>query len=311
MCLVPISGDASFRSYYRGRNACNSTFIAMDAPPQREDLKPFLKVCDLMRRSGLHVPKVYAADCKQGFALLSDLGEKTYLQFMSQGDDGSVNRLMADALEALVVWQKASVPGCLPDYDRSLFSLELSLFREWFVRRHAGVDLTSALEKDWLRVKKALVDAAMDQPRVFVHRDFTVRNLVVSAPNPGILDFQDAVYGPITYDLLSLLRDAYITWPEYRIKGWVEDYFVLAKKHFALSFMMNRDQFDRAFDLMGIQRHLKVIGIFSRLAYRDEKRDYLAEIPRFLDYIRITAGKYEETTRLIKILDFLWGYVSP
>lgn len=310
LCLSPVAGDASFRSYFRGRVDGGTTFIAMDSPPEQENLSRFLKVRGLMERSGLHVPRVYAADCNLGFALVSDLGEQTYLQFISTADESNISAVMNDALNALVLWQKQSMAGCLPDYDHHLIYRELSLFSDWYVRRHANLELSPSLEKRWEEVKEALVEAATDQTRVFVHRDFTVRNLVVSSPNPGIIDFQDAVYGPVTYDLVSLLLDAYVSWPECKIKGWMKDYFELAKSCHILTLRMGWDEFNRAFDLMSMQRHLKVIGIFSRLAHRDKKYGYLKEISRFLCYIRRTAGKYEPTSALIEILDFLQDRVA-
>lgn len=300
VALEPASADASFRRYFRVR-AGHDTFIAMDAPPEHGDQTQFLRVGALLREAGLHAPTVHAADTDQGFVLMEDLGEGTYLDAM---DADNADGLFNDAIDALVRWQAASRDNELPPYDRDLLHGELSLFSDWYLGRHMGVSLDARQQRTLEQVFDILVDSALAQPRVFVHRDYMPRNLIISKPNPGIVDFQDAVMGPLTYDLVSLFRDAFISWPEQRIAGWIDAYRDKAR---AAGLPVERDlgAFWRDFDLMGVQRHLKVIGIFARLHYRDGKTGYLADTPRFFDYLRRVAPRYEDLQPLLALLDEL------
>ena len=273
----------------------------MDAPPEREDCAPFVSVARLMRDAGLHVPEVIAQDLTRGFLLLSDLGATTYLRAL---DERNADALFADAIAALIKWQLASKPNVLPPYDEALLQRELDLFPVWYMERHLGVAPTReqlALLRDTAR---RLIDAALAQPRVYVHRDYMPRNLMVSEPNPGVLDFQDAVYGPITYDVASLFRDAFVSWPEARVLDWTARYWELAKRA-GLPVDHDFARFYRDFEWMGLQRHLKVLGIFARIRYRDGKPGYLDDAPRFLAYVRSVAGRYAEFSGLGTLLDTL------
>ena len=273
----------------------------MDAPPENEDCGPFVAVAHLMRDAGLHVPEVIAQDLSRGFLLLSDLGTTTYLRAL---DESNADALFADAIDALIKWQLASRPGVLPPYDETLLQRELDLFPEWYMGRHLGAapdDSQRALLRD---LSRSLITSALAQPAVYVHRDYMPRNLMVSDPNPGVLDFQDAVYGPITYDVVSLFRDAYVSWPEERVLDWSVRYWECAKR---AGLPVDRDfgSFYQAFEWMGLQRHLKVLGIFARIHYRDGKPGYLDDTPRFLAYARAVAGRYVELSGLVKLLDVL------
>jgi len=273
----------------------------MDAPPEREDCNPFVKVAHLMRAAGLHVPEIIAQDLTRGFLLLSDLGTTTYLQAL---DERSADALFSDALDTLVKWQLASRPDVLPPYDEALLARELALFPEWYLGRHLGLELEAAQRADLENVFGRLIRASLAQPRVYVHRDYMPRNLMVSDPNPGVLDFQDAVYGAITYDVVSLFRDAFISWPEARVLDWAIRYWERAGKA-GLPVHGDFAGFYRDFEWMGLQRHLKVIGIFARIHYRDGKPGYLADAPRFLAYARAVAGRYSDLAPLMKLLDAL------
>ena len=298
--LEPASADASFRRYFRVRLR-DGTRIVMDAPPQREDTGPFIRVAALMREAGLHVPEVIAADREQGFLLLTDLGATTYLNALTEANaDG----LFADAITALIAWQRASRPGVLPPYDRALLQRELDLFPEWYVGRHLGTTLGEAQQAALSRIGSVLIDSALAQPQVHVHRDYMPRNLMLSTPNPGVLDFQDAVHGPITYDLASLFRDAFISWPEPRVIDWVARYWEQARRA-GLPVDADFGEFYRAFEWMGLQRHLKVLGIFARIRYRDGKPAYLEDAPRFLRYAREVAVRYAALSPLLQLLDEL------
>jgi aminoglycoside/choline kinase family phosphotransferase len=295
--LEPASEDASFRRYFRIR-ANAATWIAMDAPPEREDCKPFVHVAALMKAAGLHVPDVIAQDLTRGFLLLSDLGTTTYLRAL---DDSNADRLFSDAIDALIQWQLASREGVLPQYDEALLRRELDLFPDWYLGRHLGRDARE--EKAKLEPLFAkLVACAAAQPQVYVHRDYMPRNLMISTPNPGVLDFQDAVYGPITYDVVSLFRDAFVSWPEERALDWCVRYWERAKRA-GLPVADDFGAFYRDFEWMGLQRHLKVLGIFARIHYRDGKPGYLNDTPRFLAYARVVAERYAELQSLVKWLD--------
>ncbi|MDN5881722.1 MAG: phosphotransferase [Nitrosospira sp.] len=303
--LSSASADASFRRYFRvilGEGSEN-TFIVMDAPPQQEDCTPFLHVAELFAAAGVYVPAVLAQDLARGFLLLSDLGSTTYLRALND-DSGSPDRLYRDAVAALLKIQLASRPGVLPDYDEALLLRELNLFPDWYLARHLQV-MPDASQKARLdEVFKRIVQNNLAQPRVFVHRDYHSRNLMVTTPNPGILDFQDAVYGPITYDLVSLFKDAYIRWDEEHVLDWIIRYWEKARK---LGLPMPADfaDFYRDFEWMGVQRHLKVLGIFARLSYRDGKDSYLKDMPLVMEYLRKACERYRELQSLLTLLDVL------
>jgi aminoglycoside/choline kinase family phosphotransferase len=280
--IAPASADASFRRYFRvwhdGR-----TYIAMDAPPGREDLGPFIQVAEILAASGVNVPRVLERDADRGFLLMTDLGSRVYLDALREGEDP--DRLYGDAITALVRIQSQAPAGArrLPAYDAGRLQQEMALFPEWFLSRHLGLRL-SARELGLIeRAVAQLTEAALGQPQVLVHRDYHSRNLMVCDKNPGILDFQDAVRGPATYDLVSLLKDCYISWPRESVLEWLDLYRAAAAQA-GLQFGSDRAAFIEAFDLMGLQRHLKVLGIFARLWYRDGKPGYLADLPLVLEY---------------------------
>ena len=297
--LQPASADASFRRYFRIQHEGRS-LIVMDAPPDKEDSEAFIKVAELLQQAGLHGPRVLACDLKLGFLLLTDLGTRLYIDALQTDDP---EPLMRDAMEALVRWQTASQPDVLPPYDTALLRRELDLFPDWYVARHLGYSLSSAQQAAWRGICDQLVESALAQPRVYVHRDYMPRNLMVSEPNPGIIDFQDAVYGPIAYDLLSLFKDAFLSWPEEQVAGWLAHYHALAGK--AGLPVPEMDEFSRAFDWIGLQRHLKVLGIFARIRHRDGKPHYLEDAPRFVRYIRDVLPRYPELAALQQLFDEL------
>ena len=294
------SEDASFRRYFRVR-AGAATWIVMDAPPEREDCTPFVHVAHLMREAGVHVPQVIAQDLARGFLLLTDLGTTTYLHAL---DERNADALFGDAMDALVKWQGASTPGVLPPYDEALLRRELELFPDWYIGRHLGIALETDRRIALEALFSTLIAAALAQPQVYVHRDYMPRNLMVSEPNPGVLDFQDAVYGPITYDVVSLFRDAFVSWPEERVLDWSARYWERARKA-GLPVHPDFGAFYRDFEWMGLQRHLKVLGIFARIHYRDGKPGYLDDTPRFLAYARRVAERYAELASLVRLLDTL------
>lgn len=296
--LAPASADASFRRYFRV-HAGYDTFIAMDAPPEHGDQTPFVRVAALMRDAGIHAPEVHAIDLERGFLLLEDLGRHTYLQAL---DEANADDLMAGAIDALVRWQSATRPRELPPYDRALLRDELMLFPDWYLERHMGIGLDDAQRSELSEVFRLLEDNALDQPQVYVHRDYMPRNLMLSRPNPGVIDFQDAVTGPITYDVVSLIRDAFLSWPEAHEDAWIRHYAERAAAA-GLPVEPGDTAFRRSLDLMGVQRHLKIIGIFARLHYRDGKAGYLADTPRFFRYIRRVAPAYRELRPLLALLD--------
>jgi aminoglycoside/choline kinase family phosphotransferase len=276
----------------------------MDAPPPREDCRPFVAVAALLRDAGLNAPLVLAQDLEQGFLLLTDLGTRTYLAALNGADASTADGLFRDALAALIVWQRATREGVLPPYDAVLLERELALFPEWYIGRHLGVTLTDAERRALADVEAKLVASALAQPQVFVHRDYMPRNLMVCDPNPGILDFQDAVLGPLTYDVVSLFRDAFLSWEEARVLDWTARYWEGARRA-GLPVHDDFGAFYRDFEWMGLQRHLKVLGIFARLNYRDGKPDYLADTPRFIAYARAVAQRYNDLTPLARLLDRL------
>ena len=301
--LRPASSDASFRRYFRVL-VPGATHIVMDAPPDKQGLQPFLTIGARLRAFGLQVPEVLDQDLVRGFLLLGDLGDQTYLQVLNEAN---ADRLYGDALGALRVLQHGgqSAPGFLPAYDASLLRRELGIFHEWYLGRHLSVMLSARQRAALVQAESVLMAAALEQPKVWVHRDYHSRNLMLTTRNnPGILDFQDAVYGPVTYDLVSLLRDCYIAWPQERLEVWLAQHQEAAH---AMGLPVGRDrvQFRRWFDLMGAQRHLKAAGIFARLHHRDHKPGYLADIPRTLSYVWAVCRRYPELAGLGRLLDEL------
>jgi aminoglycoside/choline kinase family phosphotransferase len=300
--LRPASSDASFRRYFRIDGADGATFIVMDAPPPQEDVRPFIHVAGVFGETGVSVPAILAQDIEQGFLLLSDLGSTTYLQLLTPDN---AHKLYIDAIDALVHLQIHSKPAVLPEYDRTLLLRELMLFPEWYVGKHLGLTMTEKQTAAMNQVFELLLANNLAQVQVYVHRDYHSRNLMVlSQGNPGILDFQDAVFGPITYDLASLLRDAYIQWDEEIVLDWAIRYWERAKRA-GLPVNPDIDAFYRDFEFMGLQRHLKILGIFARLYHRDGKDAYLKDLPLVMEYTRKVAYRYKELAPLVRLLDEL------
>ncbi|MGY2278282.1 aminoglycoside phosphotransferase family protein [Pseudomonas monsensis] len=300
--LTAASSDASFRRYFRWEGAGRS-FVVMDAPPPQENCKPFVDIAFLLAKSGINVPKIYAEDLERGFLLLNDLGNKTYLDVI---DSENADALFRDALQSLLAFQQLPMVAPLPSYDVALLRRELELFPEWYVKRELGIEFDATQQQQWQRISDLLIDSALAQPKVLVHRDYMPRNLMISEPNPGVLDFQDAVYGPVTYDVTCLFKDAFLSWPEERVRGWLESYWQQAA---ALNIPVQPDfqDFLRASDLMGVQRHLKVIGIFARICHRDGKPRYLADVPRFFSYIEAVIARRPELAELQALFTRLRG----
>ncbi|MEO8484743.1 MAG: phosphotransferase [Betaproteobacteria bacterium] len=328
--IAPASADASFRRYFRvtlddERHGAR-TLIAMDAPPPMEDCRPFVHVATLLVEARVHAPRVLAQDLAQGFLLLSDLGSVTYLQAIDDerasgahgaassvappkaaiGESPIAHALYLDAIDALVQWQSATREGELPPYDEALLRRELELFPDWYLARHLGVAIDAATREVLDRTFAAVLANNLAQPRVFVHRDYHSRNLMVSAPNPGVLDFQDAVLGPITYDLVSLLRDAYVAWDEELQLDWAVRYWERARSA-RLPVDPDFGAFWRDFEWMGVQRQLKVLGIFARLYHRDGKAGYLADMPRVMAYLRAACARYSALGPLLRLIDTIEG----
>jgi len=295
--LTSASSDASFRRYFRWQGAGRS-LIVMDAPPPQEDCAPFVKMAHLLAEARLNVPQILAADLERGFLLLNDLGRQTYLDVINESN---ADALFADAVQALLAFQQLPMDTPLPSYDDALLRRELQLFPEWYVQRHLGVEFNEQQQAMWQRVSQLLIDSALAQPRVLVHRDYMPRNLMLSEPNPGVLDFQDAVYGPVTYDVTCLFKDAFLSWPETRVRGWLEGYWQQARAA-GIPVQGELEDFLRASDLMGVQRHLKVIGIFARICHRDGKPRYLGDVPRFFSYIAAVLARRPELVELAELL---------
>jgi aminoglycoside/choline kinase family phosphotransferase len=295
--LTAASSDASFRRYFRWEGDGKS-FIVMDAPPPQENCKPFVDIAFLLAKSGINVPKIYAEDLERGFLLLNDLGNKTYLDVI---DSENADDLFNDALQALLAFQQLPMVAPLPSYDVALLRRELELFPEWYVKRELGIEFDAAQQVLWQQVSDLLIDSALAQPKVLVHRDYMPRNLMLSEPNPGVLDFQDAVYGPVTYDVTCLFKDAFLSWPEERVSGWLESYWQQAGA-LGIPVQPEFEDFLRASDLMGVQRHLKVIGIFARICHRDGKPRYLGDVPRFFAYIEAVIARRPELAELDVLL---------
>ncbi|MBI5429814.1 MAG: phosphotransferase [Nitrosomonadales bacterium] len=323
--LAPASADASFRRYFRATFADGSTKVVMDAPPQHEDCRPFLHIGKLFEDAGTHVPHVYAQDLAQGFLLLSDLGNTTYLQALTKGGGAIAKQLYGTATDALIRIQLASKQNELPPYNEALLRRELNLFPEWYIAKHLGVTLTEKQSADLERAFQRILANNLAQPCVYVHRDYHSRNLMHIAPplpnplpqageganekstfqfSPGILDFQDAVYGPITYDLASLFKDAYIRWEEEQIMDWLIRYWENARKA-GLPVRDDFGEFYRDYEMMGVQRHIKVLGIFARLYHRDGKEGYLKDMPLVMDYLRRACARYIDLKPLLNLLDEL------
>jgi aminoglycoside/choline kinase family phosphotransferase len=304
--LRPASSDASFRRYFRLdvvpalRARLGDTLVAMDAPPERENVPAFLHVQGLLFEAGVTVPAIVAQDVPNGYLLLSDMGSTTYLQRLNV-DNASF--MYSDAVDALVKFQLSSEPGKLPEYDRAFIMRELNLFPEWFIGKHLGITMTDAQSATLNAVFEAIAANCLAQSQVFMHRDFHSRNLMfLDQGNPGVLDFQDAVFGPVTYDLGSLLRDAYVQWDEEVVLDWVVRYWQRAKQ-VGLPVNPDIDAFYRDFEFMALQRHLKILGIFCRLNYRDGKSHYMADLPTVSSYVRKTAGRYGILKPLVRLLD--------
>ena len=311
--LSPASADASFRRYFR-ITFTDTTLIAMDAPPEQEDCAPFLHVAQIFTEAGAHVPAILAQNLSHGFLLLSDLGSTTYLQALTSGSTGDsaenlADQLYRDAVDALLKIQLASRPGILPAYDEALLLRELRLFPDWYLTYHLQVKPATIHKETVEELFRRVVQNNLAQPRVFVHRDYHSRNLMVTTPRPGILDFQDAVYGPITYDLVSLFKDAYIRWEEERILDWLIYYWEEARKA-QLPVAQDFGEFYRDFEWMGVQRHLKILGIFARLYHRDGKSAYLKDLPLVENYLRKTCERYNELHPLLSLLDE-WAEYKP
>lgn len=305
----PASNDASFRRYFRtclkqadGGFQQGQSFIVMDAPPEHEDCRPFIKVSQEMTEMGINVPKVIEQNLAQGFLLLTDLGADTYA---SKLNEETADYLYRDAMRALVKLQSQSKPylSSLPSYDAQLLTTEMSLFSDWLSEKHLELSMGKLEQIEWRETQDVLIKSALQQPQTYVHRDFHSRNLMVLAKgNPGVLDFQDAVHGPLTYDAVSLFRDCYMRWPAEQVREWIREYFLRLVEIRLLS----RDEwkpFVKSIDLMGVQRHLKASGIFARLYHRDGKDGYLADIPNTLNYIEEVGREYPE-------MRFIVGWVS-
>lgn len=306
--LAPASADASFRRYFRATFDDGSTRIVMDAPPGHEDVRPWLHVQRLFHDAGVHVPEVLAENLDDGFLLLSDLGSTTYLAALA-ADAACADPLYRESVSALIRIQASSRAGALPPYDHALLRRELDLFPEWYVAKHLGATLGDA-ERDALeRVFARIIATNLAEPQVYVHRDWHSRNLMASEPGPGIVDFQDAVYGPISYDLVSLFKDAYVDWPEERTLDWLIRYWEGARKA-GLPVRADFAEFHRDYEWMGVQRHIKVLGIFARLYHRDGKDGYLKDMPLVAKYLRAACTRYGELSPLLKLLDRLEGKVT-
>lgn len=306
--IAPASADASFRRYFRVSLA-DETYIAMDAPPPQEDCTPFVKVAELFLKAGLNVPKIVAKDLENGFLLLSDLGDTTFLSALQAPNGMSVAAdLYRNASKVLIKMQLASQPNVLPPYDEALLTREMQLFPDWYITKHLNLTLTEQQQAVLTKTFTLLDQNILAQSKVYVHRDYHSRNLMVqpASHDLGVLDFQDAVYGPITYDLVSLLKDAYISWDEDQILDWAVRYWQSAKK-VGLPVPVDVADFYRDFEWMGAQRHIKVLGIFARLYHRDGKDGYLKDMPLVMDYLRRVCDRYIELKPMLRLLDQLAG----
>lgn len=296
---APASSDASFRRYLRV-TARDQSFILMDAPPRHEDCRPFLHVQSLLKKAGVNVPAIVHADVERGLLLLTDFGSVSYLDVL---DSKSCDPLYADALETLLRMQTGVPAGAVEAFDRQKLSAELNLFPDWFINRHLGLAIDDAFRHRMRRCFDLLIDRCLEQPQVFVHRDYHSRNLMrLRERNPGVLDFQDAVTGPVTYDLVSLFRDVYIEWPREKVEAWVADYYARARGALDALAPAELSTFRRWFDLTGVQRHIKIAGIFCRLWHRDGKPGYLKDVPLTLRYLMTVGSRYAETAEFVGAL---------
>jgi N-acetylmuramate 1-kinase len=316
--VAPASADASFRRYFRvsitaPQPDAGRTYVLMDAPPEKEKVLEFIHITGLLQGAGLASPQIFAQDAAQGYLLLTDMGRETFLQHINRVGVNDKNEptdgLIRKGIQSLVKWQLASKPNVLPPYDRAALQRELDLYPDWYVARHKNAQFTPEQKVTWERTCNLLIDSALAQPQVFVHRDFMARNLMVpleSSDQPGILDYQDAVFGPIVYDIASLTRDAFISWDEAQVIDWVVRYWEAAKK---AGLPVNEDfaEFFRAVEWMGMQRHLKILGIFARINYRDNKPHYLKDTPRFIAYVRHVASRYQGFGPLLRLIDEIEG----
>jgi len=314
--LRPASADASFRRYLRIDTATGASRIVMDAPPDKENCKPFVQVQGLMAAAGLNVPQILAFDEPTGFMLLSDLGHQTVIERLNPEKPQDAYAWYQQATDVLLDWQKASTPGVLAAYDEALLRRELALFPDWYLAQHRGVTLDDTQQATLQNAFDAIVAHNLAAPQVYVHRDFMTRNLMAPVEQGaplGVLDFQDAVYGPITYDIASLMRDAFISWEEEFVIDITVRYWEKARKAGLLGATSasgwgnDFGEFYRSVEWMGLQRHLKVAGIFARLTLRDGKPKYLADAPRFMHYIRTTTDRYRQLGPLLKMLDQIEG----
>jgi len=302
--LRAASADASFRRYFRIDDTHGKSFILMDAPPPEEDVRPFMRVAQLFDEAGVTVPTILASHTEQGFLLLSDLGMVMYSHRLKT-NYATAHTLYMDAIDSLIKIQQHNQANVLTEYDRATQLKELMIFPEWYINKHLGATLTAEQQASLNKVFDQILANTVAQPQVIVHRDYHSRNLmVIDEGNPGILDFQGALFGPITYDLVSLLRDAYVEWDEEQVLDWVLRYWERARRA-GLPVHPDIDRFYRDFEFMGIQRHLKILGIFCRLAYRDGKEGYLADLPLVLSYVRQTAQRYSALIPLLRLLDEL------
>ena len=296
----PASSDAGFRSYFRVPAADGKTFIVMDAPPAHEDVRPFIRVTSLFEKAALTVPHIYEQNIEKGFLLLSDLGKETYLDVLNENN---ARELFTEAIDALVKWQSISEPGVLPAYDRAVLTREINLFPEWYIARHRGKTLDDRQEALLKVCFERILQNNLAQASVFVHRDYMPRNLMVrECDGPGILDYQDALYGPVSYDIASLMRDAFISWGETFVIDMTIRYWEKARQA-GIPVPQDFGVFWKDVEWMGLQRHLKILGIFARLNYRDGKPKYLADTPRFINYVRQTAHRYDELKALLFLID--------
>jgi len=300
--LVPASSDASFRRYFRlnTSNPLHQSLIVMDAPPEREKIEPFIRIAHLFLKAGLQVPHILEEDLAQGFILLSDLGNRTYLAELNKN---TASGLYQDASNALIQLQLASKPSTLPHYDSNLFQREMDLFPEWYLKQHLRIALSELERSELQKIFDLLIQNHLAETQVYVHRDFHSRNLMMlEKNNPGILDFQDAVYGPLSYDLVSLWRDAYIVWTESEVLDWLISYWEKARKA-GIKVPNDFGDFYKDFEWMGLQRHLKILGIFARLYHRDGKEAYLQDLPTVLKYALDVANRYRDFKVLAKLLE--------
>lgn len=294
--IRPASADASFRRYFRVTDSnTGKTLIVMDAPPEKEDCEPYIHITRLLRSVNVNAPDIITMDLEQGFLLLDDLGNRQYLDHL---DESSSDDLYSDALMALINMQR--IQDHLPPYDKQRLRDEMGLFEPWYLNRHLGISLDDQQKSVLDSIYDLLIESAREQPQVFVHRDYHSRNLMlVDKNNPGVIDYQDAVIGPVTYDLVSLFKDCYIEWPRNKVEHWLDQYLQLTP----IELPVDRNQFIRWFDLMGVQRHLKVLGIFARLNYRDGKSQYLDDLPLTLKYVVDACNRYDELKPLLDLLE--------